>query len=205
MVERKTRDKSKKRAAILDGAIDVFISLGYDLASMDKVAETAGVSKRTVYNHFGSKETLFHAIVDDFLSQRQALKEIKYNPCRPLREQLMAFAEAEIFLIDSPRRLGLSRCLTRVFLRDIDYARATVAMYPPSYGMLLEWLKAAEKDGRIRSDNLLLTARMFYSMVEGAITWPAIFSHGIDKTVTSPLLDEIVQMFLARYGHEKAN
>ncbi len=123
MTQFKSRDKSKKREAILNGAIDVFIRMGYEPASMDKIAETAGVSKRTVYNHFGSKENLFQAIVNDFLAQRQSLKTITYDPARKLEEQLMAFANAEIFLIDSPRRLGLSRFLTMVFLKDTDYAR----------------------------------------------------------------------------------
>ena len=182
MIQYKNRDKSKKRAAILDGAIDVFINMGYELASMDKIAETAGVSKRTVYNHFGSKENLFQAIVDDFLAQRQSLKTITYNPGKSLEEQLLAFANAEIFLIDSPKRLGISRFLTRVFLNDITYARETVAKYPPHYDMLLDWLKEAEKDGKIKTDNLLLTARVFYAMVEGAITYPALFSDGINRS-----------------------
>ena len=88
MIQVKNRDKSKKRATILDGAVDVFISMGYELASMDKIAETAGVSKRTVYNHFGSKENLFQAIVDDFLAKRQSLKTITYNSEESLKKQL---------------------------------------------------------------------------------------------------------------------
>ncbi len=202
MMQSISRDKSKKRATILDGAIDVFISMGYELASMDKIAETAGVSKRTVYNHFGSKENLFQAIVDDFLAQRQSLKTIVYNPEEALAEQLIAFANAEIFLIDSPKRLGLSRFLTRVFLNDIQYARETVAKYPPSYNMLLDWLKAAEQDNKIKSDNLLLTARVFYAMIEGAITYPALFSERINKSAVEPILVEIIATFLARYGNE---
>lgn len=204
MIQFKERDKSKKRAAILAGAIDVFISMGYELASMDKIAETAGVSKRTVYNHFGSKENLFQAIVDDFLAQRQSLKTITFNPGKSLDEQLLAFANAEIFLIDSPKRLGLSRFLTGVFLNDITYARKTVAKYPPVYDMLLNWLKEAEKAGKIKTDNLLLTARVFYAMVEGAITYPALFSEGINRSVVEPLLREIIATFLARYGNENA-
>jgi len=202
MTQCKNRDKSKKRAAILDGAIDVFISMGYELASMDKIAETAGVSKRTVYNHFGSKENLFQAIVDDFLAQRQRLKTIIYNSQKSLEEQLLEFANAEIFLIDSPKRLGLSRFLTMVFLKNIDYARETVAKYPPPHDMLLDWLKEAEKDRQIKTDNLLLTARVFYVLVEGAITWPALFTNGINKSVAKPMLDEIIATFLARYRNE---
>jgi len=202
MTQDKHRDKSKKRATILDGAIDVFISMGYELASMDKIAETAAVSKRTVYNHFGSKENLFQAIVNDFLAQRQSLKTISYNSEKSLEEQLLAFANAEIFLIDSPKRLGLSRFLTGVFLNDINYARYTVAKYPPAYDMLLDWLKEAEKDSKIKTDNLILTARVFYAMVEGAITYPAIFSNGINRPAVKPMLDEIIATFLARYSSE---
>ncbi len=200
MSQYKERDKSKKRAMILDGAIDVFISMGYELASMDKIAETAGVSKRTVYNHFGNKENLFQVIVDDFLAQRQELKTITYDPEKSLEEQLLAFAYAEIFLIDSPRRLGLSRFMTITFLKDIDYARETVAKYPPSYGMFIEWLKEAEMDGKISSDNLFVTARVFYSLVEGAITWPALFTEDVTKLQFEPMLDEIIITFMARYG-----
>lgn len=201
MTQNKRRDKSKKRAAILEGAIDVFINMGYELASMNKIAETAGVSKRTVYNHFGSKENLFQAIVDDFLAQRQSLKTIKYDAEKSLKEQLLLFANAEIFLIDSPRRLGLSRFLAKVFLQDINYAINTVAKYPPKYDMLLDWLKEAEKDGKINTDDLILTASMFYALIEGAISWPAIFSYGINKSAVQTVLDEIIDTFLTRYSN----
>ena len=203
MTQYKNRDKSKKRATILNGAIDVFISMGYELASMDKIAETAKVSKRTVYNHFGSKGNLFQAIVNDFLAQRQSLKTITYNPEKSLEEQLLAFANAEIFLINSPKRLEISRFLTIVFLRDINYARETVAKYPPNYNILLDWLKEAEKDSKIKTDNLLLAARVFYALVEGAITYPALFTYGINKSAFEPMLDEIIATFLARYSNEK--
>jgi TetR/AcrR family transcriptional regulator, regulator of autoinduction and epiphytic fitness len=201
MTQHKARDKSKKRATILDGAVDVFISMGYELASMDKIAETAGVSKRTIYNHFGSKENLFQAIVADFLAQRQILKTITYNPEKSLEEQLLAFANAEIFLVDSPKRSEIARFLTMVFLKDINYARDTVAKYPPNYEMLLDWLKEAEKDSKIKTDNLLLAARVFYALVEGAITYPALFSKGINKSAIKPMLDEIIATFLARYSN----
>ena len=200
MTQTKNRDKSKKHAAILDGAVDVFISMGYELASMDKIAETAGVSKRTVYNHFGSKENLFQAIVNDFLTQRQSLKTIAYNPDQTLEEQLLAFANAEIFLIDSPTRLGLSKFLTAVFLQDTKYARETVSKYPPVYDMLLQWLIEAEKDGKIKAANLVLAARVFYALVEGAVTYPSLFAGGINKSALEPLLKEIIATFLARYG-----
>jgi len=43
---------------------------------------------------------------------------------------------------------------------------------------------------------------MFYALVEGAISWPAIFSEGINKLTVEPVLGEIIALFLARY-HNK--
>lgn len=201
MTQIKERDKSKKKDAILKGAEDIFISLGYELASMDKIAEKAGVSKRTVYNHFGSKENLFEVIVDELLAERQTLKTIKYASDTPIEEQLIEFAESEIFLIDSPRRLELSRFLTITFLNDLEYQKRTVSKYPPIYNMFIEWLKEAQIDGRIKTDNIIMAARVFYALVIGAITWPALFTDGIDKQAIKPMLDEVIIVFLARYGN----
>lgn len=199
-MEKKTRDKSKKRKTILDGAVIVFIEDGYEQASMDKIAEIAGVSKKTVYNHFGSKETLFQSIIDDFLEQRQKLKTIEYNNQKPLSEQLRAFALAEIFLINTPKRSGLSRLLTIEFLQNLEFTKTTVAGQKPHLEMLTTWLIVASNHDKIATDNPLLTARMFYSMVEGCITWPALFTQGITEEYYNPLLDEIIDIFLAKYG-----
>ncbi len=46
-----------KRASILEAAKRLFIEQGYLGVSMDQIAAAAGVSKLTVYSHFGDKET----------------------------------------------------------------------------------------------------------------------------------------------------
>ena len=48
-----------KRAAILDAAKRLFLVQGFTGVSMDQIAAEAGVSKLTVYSHFGDKESLF--------------------------------------------------------------------------------------------------------------------------------------------------
>ncbi|MFE7639546.1 TetR/AcrR family transcriptional regulator [Kitasatospora sp. NPDC001119] len=54
--------RPEKREAITRAATVVFGREGYVRASMDAIAAEAGVSKRTVYNHFGDKETLFLSV-----------------------------------------------------------------------------------------------------------------------------------------------
>src|SRR5690242_21291322 len=56
-------EDSAKRRQILDGARAVFLSQGFDAASMGEIARAARVSKGTLYVYFDSKEELFQAIV----------------------------------------------------------------------------------------------------------------------------------------------
>lgn len=55
---------------ILQGATQVFLSQGYDRASMNQVAKTAGVSKQTLYVYFADKKALFKALVERMAKQR---------------------------------------------------------------------------------------------------------------------------------------
>jgi len=52
-----------KRAAITRAALEVFVREGYARASVDAIAEAAGVSKRTIYDYYGDKERLFVSAV----------------------------------------------------------------------------------------------------------------------------------------------
>ena len=52
------------REKILDAAMEVFAQAGYRRASMDQVAEAAGLTRQTVYHYFSSKAELFRASVE---------------------------------------------------------------------------------------------------------------------------------------------
>jgi AcrR family transcriptional regulator len=53
----------RKRAAIVDAALQLFLASGYAQTSMDRVAEKAGVAITTVYRHFNNKDDLFSAVM----------------------------------------------------------------------------------------------------------------------------------------------
>lgn len=52
-----------KRESILQGAMAVFAEEGYTGAGIDAIAKRAGVSTRTIYNHFRDKAELFHTTI----------------------------------------------------------------------------------------------------------------------------------------------
>ena len=64
-LERATRmPRDQRRAQLLDAASDVFTTKGYHAAAMDDIAETAGISKPVLYQHFSSKLDLYLALLD---------------------------------------------------------------------------------------------------------------------------------------------
>jgi TetR/AcrR family transcriptional regulator, mexJK operon transcriptional repressor len=58
----------RKREEIARAALMLFARDGYERTSVDAIAAEAGVSKRTVYSHYGDKESLFLAVVQDTYS-----------------------------------------------------------------------------------------------------------------------------------------
>ncbi|MFI0418943.1 TetR/AcrR family transcriptional regulator [Spongiactinospora sp. 9N601] len=66
---RPRRAPSGKRQAILDGALTVFARDGYTRASVDAISAEAGVSTRTIYNHFTDKAELFLVVIQESAQQ----------------------------------------------------------------------------------------------------------------------------------------
>ena len=67
MIQAMTKKRSKnetKRQQILSAAINLFVEQGYSATSMEQIAKNADVSKQTVYSHFGNKDDLFSASIE---------------------------------------------------------------------------------------------------------------------------------------------
>lgn len=72
-IERKEREKLRRREEIIDAAEVVIFSKGYENATMDDVAREAELSKGTLYLYFSSKEELYFAIVKRGVSILESL------------------------------------------------------------------------------------------------------------------------------------
>lgn len=87
-----------KQQALLDGALRVFARDGYSRASIQSLATEAGVSTRTIYNRFGSKEALFRAVILDSanrVAEREiALADRLLGRIADLRRDLITFGIA---------------------------------------------------------------------------------------------------------------
>lgn len=95
-LDEKSRGRSKseeKRRQIISAAGDLFIDQGYENASMIDIARKAGVSKQTLYSHFGGKEQLFSAAIECKCEEFQLDKDLNTERRdRSCRESLEEFA-----------------------------------------------------------------------------------------------------------------
>ncbi|HWB98816.1 MAG TPA: TetR/AcrR family transcriptional regulator [Bryobacteraceae bacterium] len=66
-------DRTVKTGAILRAAAQVFAEQGYQAATMDGIAERAGIGKGTVYEYFRNKQDLFFAVFDDYIASMERL------------------------------------------------------------------------------------------------------------------------------------
>ena len=67
-LDRSNNDVSKsdvRRSKVMLAGLEIFTEKGFHLASMDNIAERAGVSKPILYQHFSSKEELYLGILDE--------------------------------------------------------------------------------------------------------------------------------------------
>lgn len=108
---------AQRREQVLGVGRALFAERGYDGASMEEVAARAGVSKPVVYEHFGDKEKLYHAVVD---------REV-----RTLLEQITAALTA-----GHPRRLleQATLALLRYIEEDTDGFRVLMRDSPMMSG-----------------------------------------------------------------------
>lgn len=63
ILEAMPRDSAETRERILKGAYALFYREGFERTGVDAVASAAGVTKRTLYNHFGSKDELLAEVL----------------------------------------------------------------------------------------------------------------------------------------------
>ncbi len=108
---------SATRRALLDAARDQFAERGYTGTGREQVAAAAGVTRGALYHHFGTKEGLFRAVVEELeagLAEQVATAATAgADPVDELRRGCLAFLDAcmepavrRIVLLEAPAVLG---------------------------------------------------------------------------------------------------
>ncbi len=196
------RPKSaQKRAAILKAAQRLFLELGFEGASMDKIAALAGVSKLTVYNHFTDKDRLFQAAVEQRC--REQLPDDLFAPLqggeieRDLREIGARFQA----LMDSPDSIALHRMMFGD-ARNAEHLGALFWNAGPAriIASLETFLRTATARGDLDMDDPHEAAMQFLHLLKGESLVHMICGQPASLRADSARhLDSVVRMFLRAY------
>jgi len=197
-----TRLTDRKRAAILAAAVAEFRASGYEATSMDRVAATAGVSKRTVYNHFPSKEALFLQILGDMMSRGSDALDLPYRADAPVRGQLVELVQRKLQLLHDPDFADLARIAIVAGLHHPDLAREMIETLGQREAGFAAWIRAAAADGRLKAPDPAFAAQQLEALVKGFAFWPqlAMGQPPLTSAQEDAVASAAVEMFLAYYG-----
>ncbi|MBI3285757.1 MAG: TetR/AcrR family transcriptional regulator [Burkholderiales bacterium] len=168
------RQTDRKRLAILQAAIQEFRSNGYEATSMDKIAATAEVSKRTVYNHFPSKEDLFAAILLQLWESSAAQGEFNYQADIPVKQQLLAFLQRKMRMLCDPNFIALARVAVAATIHTPQRARDMVEKLSRREEGIAAWIRAAQADGKLKNGDAALMGDMLQGQLKSMAFWPQV-------------------------------
>ena len=196
-------DGGAKRRQIMDGARSVFLSAGFDGASMNDVARAAGVSKGTLYAYFDSKQDLFEAII------RAEKAQSAERVCRfshdngDVRTVLTDFGVRLLELMTEPGTLKLARVVVAAADKFPSVGR-TFYEAGPFYGAtrLSDELRALEKRGALHVPDPERAAWQFVDLCQSYVYKRLLF--GVVDSVSRADIEAAVKagvdVFLKAYG-----
>lgn len=201
-----TRDAGKltvrKHVDILNAAIACFSENGFDNTSMDAIASKANVSKRTVYNHFSSKDNLFTAIVNKLKENASQAVLLSYDRKESLELQLTHFCQRVIDFHCQTESRALARVLISRFIRAPHLGHEMFGNGKVFELALTQWIVLAQKDKRLVGFDVCLGVKQLIGMLEGFCVWPQLMLNAPNpnKTQRDQIAESIVAMFLNTYG-----
>ena len=195
-------DDSAKRRQIIDGARAVFLTRGFDAASMGDIAKAAGVSKGTLYVYFKDKDELFAAIVKgECIVQAEGVFDFDLSD-HDVEAVLLKHGKAFVRAVSDPFRLLSWRTVIAVAERMPDLGRKLYESGPAvAIAKLADYLRAQAGAGLLSIDDFEVAAAQFIETCHATMLKPMLFNFG--PPPTPERIDHVVgiavRTFMAAY------
>lgn len=162
------------RATILDVALDLFGTRGFDAVSLDEIAREVGVRKQTVLYWFPSKDDLLDAVLDAVAGELVVVIDaaVRATPADDPLERLDAVVRA-VFrpAVRRPAMLGVVRELSRLPAAHVDRLRVRLQ---PMVDRCVEYFGQQMDKRTLRRADPALVLAMAYATVTGVATEPEV-------------------------------
>ena len=195
-----------KRQDILNAARRVFLKSGYGATSMDVVASEAGVSKQTVYGHFGSKDALFEAIIREVSGS--VVSPLLTPETRTLdpKETLSVFAAHFMDIVLSPTVTALYRVVIPEVRRFPELGEIFYHSGPGrAVKTLAAYLRDQSEQGTLEVADANLAAQQFLGMLAGIPNIRRLLDIGEEpsKRERKRIVREAVRSFLKAHARQR--
>ncbi|WP_306212854.1 TetR/AcrR family transcriptional regulator [Actinoplanes sp. RD1] len=194
------RVAEEKRALIVRAATELFLELGYDRASLARVADSAGVSKATLFKQFPTKAALFDAIVVNSWARDDPAG---VPPTGDLTAGLTVLGQHYATLLSRREMTDLFRIVIAELPRFPELAKAHFAQGKMPYFESVQRYLAAEHDaGAAHIPDPEMAATQFLGMISNHLLWPALVlpNWTVTPARTTDVIEEAVQTMVARYS-----
>ena len=186
----------------MEGARAAFLAAGFDGASMNDIARSAGVSKGTLYAYFESKDDLFEAIIRAEFAQA-AERMCAFRRAGDVRDMLTDFGVQLISRMTEPSVLALSRVVIAAVEK---FPKIGMAFYEsgPLFGAsrLAGELIALERAGALKVPDPERAAWQFLDLCQSYVYKRVLFGM-VDRVSPQEIeaaVDAAVDVFLKAYG-----
>jgi TetR/AcrR family transcriptional regulator of autoinduction and epiphytic fitness len=190
---------AQKRQAVIDAALAEFKDKGFVGASMDAIAERAQVSKRTVYNHFASKELLFNEVTGSFWVQTKQAASLQFDASRDVAEQLLQIARSVWTVYQSETLIEQARIVLAELIRQPELVEQALAQVNNQECGLLPFLHQAVAAGVLDIPDIKIAETQFWGLMKSFAFWPAVFRFHDYSAQAEQILQSNVQMFVRQY------
>jgi TetR/AcrR family transcriptional repressor of mexJK operon len=190
-----------KTEAILDAAVEVIGQRGLG-APMEAIAKRAGVSKQTVYNHYGSKAELMRALMHRRVESITAPLRDPGAVDNPT-ETLEAYALSLLDTVITNKSYSMMRVIMLGAGEMPDVAQEVYEAGPASARrQLAAFLKAETELGRMKVEDFEQAAELFSGMVMGQSQMRSLLRLPSDKTPDQyrQLAREAAERFMKAYA-----
>ncbi|PJI86422.1 TetR family transcriptional regulator [Yoonia maricola] len=195
--------KGRKFDQVLEGARQVFLSDGFEGASVDDIAKAAGVSKATLYSYFPDKRFLFMQVAKTECA-RQADHAIEtINMDAPVQKVLCDIAMEMVDFITSQFGKRIFRICVGESDRFPELGREFYESGPMLIrNRLVEYFQKAVAKGELNITDFELAAEQFHELCKADLFPRMVFNMTDEFTPAekSRVINGAVEMFMARYG-----
>lgn len=190
----------KRKQKILSVATKLFIAKGYDKTTLAEIGREAGVTKRTIYDHIGDKDTLFQTICMECLPQSLELHFEPHSSGKTARESLKILAKMILDYSLSDENINLTRMLMVERQRFPDLVKRSVLTLRELCRQHIEDALNEMMDlgMLVPSRKMDKIAYYFYDIIVGGVHTQMLFDL-ITEPPTEAEIDQRIHLFLFGY------